>query len=188
MSHYLVGVLLPADTTAENAEARIGAAIEPWNERDGENENGRWDWWQFGGRWTGVWSDYDPTKDPANHKPCWLCQGTGMRNDGTGRAHRAEYPEYTCNGCGDGPKPGVMVEHPTRWVAKPALDIVPVEAFLATEGIRPPYAVAAAPDVWLEKETWTGETFAECPDWPAVFRAALELRRDMVIAVVDVHS
>ena len=28
------------------------------------NENGRWDWWQIGGRWTGWLAGYDPTTDP----------------------------------------------------------------------------------------------------------------------------
>lgn len=188
MSHYFLGVLLPADTNAETIDDRVAEVLKPWDENDGENENGRWDWFQIGGRWTGVWSGYDPETDPANHKPCWLCNGTGMRNDALGRAHRAENPDYTCNGCMNGPKPGIQIEWPTQWAKRLDLDILPVATFLGTEGMRLPYAIAAAPDVWLEKESWDGSTFVECPDWPAVVRAALDLRRDMVIAVVDIHS
>jgi len=166
-----------------------GAATE-----DGEtywhNPNGKWDWWQLGGRWTGVWSEYDPEQDPANWEQCWLCNGTGMRDDERAREWRARNPEYSCNGCGhDGPKkPGVALKWPTQWVQRPQLDVVPVSKLLDDPKARIPYAICAAPDVWLEKETWTGETWLECPDWPAVARAALELRRDCWIAAVDVHS
>lgn len=45
------------------------------------NTESKWDWWTVGGRWTGLFSDYDPTKDPANLEVCTLCCGTGDRDD-----------------------------------------------------------------------------------------------------------
>jgi hypothetical protein len=71
-----------------------------------------WDWWQVGGRWTGTLDNYNPSKDPKNLKTCWLCQGTGLRNDELGKQARKENPEYTCNGCGG---TGKSVEYPSNW-------------------------------------------------------------------------
>lgn len=188
--HYLIGVILPFQYDGEKLNDAIAEILKPWDENDGDNENGRWDWWSLGGRWTGVWSDYDPAKDPANHEKCWLCHGTGLRNDATGRAHRVQNPDYTCNGCGydQGPTPGIKLKWPTDWVKKPGLDVVPIPKLLAAEDAQLPYAIAAAPDVWLERETWDGNDFVKCPDWPAIARAALEIRRDCFIAAVDIHS
>lgn len=203
MSHYLVGVILPFQYDGDKLNEAIAAILKPWDENaelvevtdeDGDtyrhNPDGKWDWWQLGGRWTGVWSDYDPAKDPANRETCWLCRGTGMRNDALGQQWRAEHPDYTCNGCGygDDPTPGIMLKHAGSWVKRPDLDVIAIPKLLGTQSARLPYAIVAAPDVWLEKETWTGSNFAKCPDWSAVARAALELRRDCYIAAVDVHS
>lgn len=199
--HYLIGVILPFKYEGEKLNDAISEILKPWDENldvvqvtddDGDtywkNPDGKWDWWQLGGRWTGVWSDYDPAKDPANHKTCRLCGGTGLRNDASAQRYRAEHPEYTCNGCADGPRPGVSVEWPTHWVKRPDLDVISVPALLSLKDGQLPYAIAAAPDVWLEKKTWTGETWVECPDWVTVARAALENRRDCWIAAVDIHS
>jgi hypothetical protein len=199
--HYLIGVILPFKYDGEKLNDAIAEILKPWDENaelvettddDGDtyrhNPNGKWDWWQLGGRWTGVWSDYDPAKDPLNHQTCWLCQGTGLRNDETGRACRVEHPDYTCNGCGRETKSGFMLKHASQWVKRPDLDVISIPALLAIKDRRLPYAIAAAPDVWLEKETWTGEKWVECPDWTAVATSALENRRDCWIAAVDIHS
>lgn len=46
-----------------------------------ENDKGFWDWWQIGGRWSGIkFKNYDPRKDPRNHKKCDMCHGTGYRD------------------------------------------------------------------------------------------------------------
>ena len=76
------------------------------------NPRAKWDWWSIGGRWTGVFTQYKPDEDPANVETCYLCQGTGMRNDELGRAERMKNPEYTCNGC-EGT--GKRVKWPTEW-------------------------------------------------------------------------
>ncbi len=77
------------------------------------NSRAKWDWWQIGGRWTGLLTPaYDPTEDPANKETCLLCQGTGMRNDEIGQNFRLKNPDYKCNGC-DGA--GIKTKWPTSW-------------------------------------------------------------------------
>jgi hypothetical protein len=108
------------EMTAEEARAHgvgyksMADAAEQWCgavERDGRyykrtNPNRRWDWWQVGGRWTGLLSPgYDPEKDPANIETCRLCDGTGRRAD--------MVVENGCNGCQG---TGRCVKWPTAWV------------------------------------------------------------------------
>lgn len=77
------------------------------------NPNAKWDWWVVGGRWTGhLHPFYDPTEDPSNSEKCWLCRGTGKRDDELGREMRLSDPTYTCNGCRG---TGWMVKHPPQW-------------------------------------------------------------------------
>ncbi len=83
---------------------------------DHTNVNKRWDWWQVGGRYTGKLSGYDPDKDPANRETCFMCGGTGKRNDALGQEARAKNPAYTCNGC-EGK--GWSVKWPTSWKNHP---------------------------------------------------------------------
>jgi hypothetical protein len=75
-----------------------------------EEDGGFWDWYQIGGRWTGTFDGYDPTKDPANQKPCDLCGATGKRTDSVAEAH--PHLKEKCNGC-DGT--GIRAEWPTQW-------------------------------------------------------------------------
>ncbi len=101
--HYYTIALIPETTDVPLEVARVMAPynealeLEPCRE-EGEpdkiywcNPEGRWDWYQIGGRWTGKWDDYDPEEDPANAKPCFcrtsevvtatckICDGTGTR-------------------------------------------------------------------------------------------------------------
>lgn len=72
---------------------------------DRTNPNKKWDWWQVGGRYSGRFAvNYDPSEDPANKESCWLCHGTGKREDMEVIAG--------CNGCGG---TGVAIKWPTRW-------------------------------------------------------------------------
>lgn len=50
---------------------------------DRTNPRKKWDWWSIGGRWTGKLTGYDPAKDMANYKACWICKSTGTRADTT---------------------------------------------------------------------------------------------------------
>lgn len=71
--HYFIGVILPLRYDMPKLEEAIGEILKPWDENgpDGKyNPSGTWDWWQLGGRWTGVWADdYEPGKDPLNVDP-----------------------------------------------------------------------------------------------------------------------
>lgn len=101
MSHYLCGVVVPVGTTREAAPAVVTPLMSPFSEEDGDNEAGWWDFWLVGGRWTGVWSSrYKPSKDWRNYgKPCYICGGTGQREDIPGT--REEYIAWVggCNAC-----------------------------------------------------------------------------------------
>lgn len=69
------------------------------------NPQSKWDWWVIGGRWNGWLAppELKPENQPENYQKCFVCQGTGLRNDKLGLEARANNPEYTCNGCnGDG--------------------------------------------------------------------------------------
>ena len=66
---------------------------------DRTNPDAKWDWWRIGGRYSGKLSTYEPQKDPANFQTCFLCGGTGMRNDKLGIEARTADPSYTCNVC-----------------------------------------------------------------------------------------
>lgn len=72
---------------------------------DRTNPNKKWDWWQVGGRYTGLLTpDYDPETDPVNQEKCFLCGGTGKRLD--------MQVENGCNGCrGTGRK----TKWPSEW-------------------------------------------------------------------------
>jgi hypothetical protein len=199
MSHYFAAVVVPADTTIENAEAAVRPILEPYDENleveeytneDGEtywrNPRGKWDWFQVGGRWTGVWSSYDPSTDPANIETCSLCAGSGLRNDSLGMAHRRRDPEYTCNGCGG---KGTRVKWPTQWEPTSG-DVVPVAAVLDNPDARTPFAVVIPEGGWHERETWNGESFDVIPEdvWGKRVRELLEPYRNAKLVVVDFHN
>lgn len=90
----------------------VAAAVDAVMERHSEF----WDWYQIGGRWTGIFDGYNPEDDPANIVECNLCNGTGKRED--------MEVANGCNGCkGTGKHP----KWPTEW-AQRAGDVVPVES------------------------------------------------------------
>jgi hypothetical protein len=109
--HYYALVEIPPG--AEDIDAAVGAAMEPHRETD--DGSGIWDWWSIGGRWTGHLSDYEPRTDRRNMKVCWLCHGTGRRDDEAADAWRAEHPDYDygCNGC---ESTGIQVKFASHWV------------------------------------------------------------------------
>jgi len=111
--HYSNLVLIeePSDITEELIHKAVSSQM-------GERADW-WDWWQIGGRWTGLWDGYDPSADPTNIKPCDLCAGTGKRPD-------AECVNG-CNGCNG---TGKSQKWPTQWRFR-VQDVIPVE--LVTE-------------------------------------------------------
>jgi len=78
--------------------------MEPFCEHDGDNPDGKWDFWQIGGRWTGLFDGYEPDKDPDNSEPCWLCGATGKRTD-----------MEVVNGCNRCNGTGTAIKWPTKW-------------------------------------------------------------------------
>ncbi len=85
----------------EDFETQIEKILAPFEEKyTDEDFEGFWDWYQIGGRWTGIHTGYDPESDERNLEVCRLCNGTGYRTDDTGLKLRQAYRTYTCNGCG----------------------------------------------------------------------------------------
>ncbi len=102
-----------------------------------EDDGGFWDWYQIGGRWTGIFDEYDPATDQQNVEICGYCGGTGFRNDSVGLDARKTNASYTCNACGEydntnnkwthGPHgPGRKLKWPTQWTPYKG-DIIPIE-------------------------------------------------------------
>lgn len=94
-------------TLKDCAEEYFGGVVRNGRVYDRTNPNKKWDWWQLGGRYSGLFApSYDPDKDPANIETCWLCGGTGKR------------PDMVCeNGCNGCKGTGKMVKWPTQWKA-----------------------------------------------------------------------
>ena len=168
----------------QNEEGRYGYT---------ENPNCFWDWYQLGGRWTGMFDpEYDPEKDPRNIKTCWLCKGTGVRDDEIAQKARLENPEYKCNGCNG---TGKAVEWPTGWADFDG-DVKPVSMLLQLppetfKKIACPYYLVAE-GVHHEVETYDetrpqGERFVRDDKWPEKCREIYERNKDKLAVVVDCH-
>lgn len=131
MTHYHTEVWLAELNDVEN---QIEEILAPFDERI--NDDGFWDGYQIGGRWTGEHDGYDPYEDEQNVERCSICHGHGFRNDQAGQEHRKQYPSYTCNGCGEcslatgewdhGKRgTGKRTKWPTDFAAHPG-DVMPV--------------------------------------------------------------
>lgn len=184
MSHYFVGVVIPKSTEFADLEATLEPILAPFEEsydEDTERHHGFWDWWSIGGRWTGVWSGYDPKEDPSNlNFECRLCAGTGIRTD-------FDPSGWPCNGCSGN---GWHVKWPTEWVKHPG-DIVPVSYLLDTPGLQIPYRIVVPDGPCVAKDEWNGEKYIKtCPpdEWPAYVKDLLNPYRTASIAVVDCHD
>ena len=108
-------------------------------------------------------SESDPSADPINHETCRICGGSGIRDDAIGAAHRKQNPEYTCNGCSQGPRPGTSTKWPSSW-ARHDGDVRPVSQVLEhIADLQKPHAIVT-PTAWIERETWDGKEFVELAD------------------------
>jgi hypothetical protein len=108
------------DMSKPDFKEKILEKMEEWHGQEGgfDNENGqfyrtttynpksKWDWYVIGGRWTGYFSGYEPDKDPANLETCFLCKGTGIRDDWATvvkgkKKYKDEWAKkcHGCNGC-----------------------------------------------------------------------------------------
>lgn len=177
--HYYALVEIPHDAT--DIEKAVASAMEPYNENgpDGEYvESGIWDWYQIGGRWTGELGDYDPLADRRNMRVCFLCAGTGRREDDLGRRHRALVPEYGCNGCDS---TGIEYKHTSEWVT--CEQDVSLRRDISDE--HKPYTLITLDGSLHMKKRWNGTDFE---DMSAEHEAAWhELDPDARLVVVDYH-
>lgn len=122
-------LIVALDGRPKDIEAAVAFQMEPFDENGVWFADGsRWDWWQIGGRWTGLLSSYDPEADEKNYEPCKYCGATGKRAEpplvGPGTVH--------CNGCKG---TGRAFKWPTEWahhtgdtVLKRDLDLVGLKA------------------------------------------------------------
>jgi hypothetical protein len=156
------------------------------------NPDSKWDWYQVGGRWSGQFdSDYDPATDPDNIETCFICRGTGMRNDTLGQEARAKDPNYTCNGCGG---KGTSVKWPTQWKNDRG-NIESVSNLLKLEDekfseVAVPFAIVSK-DGWAERGSmgWFASVSDEKDkdDWNTQVRSILEANTDKLAVVLDLH-
>jgi hypothetical protein len=187
-NHFLVAVLVPADTTVDSLRERVAPTLDP-------HLDNTFAYWSPGMYAAGAWSDYDPTADPAHWAACRICGGTGRRDDALGRAARAADPAYTCNGCAG---PGVLLGHrptatrpagivltsPGHWPAHPG-DIVPARRMLAT-GWR--FRPGAAPHALATPDRW--DWLRQQPDGTLdpTMRRALRDRHRWALAAINARA
>ena len=172
--HFYALVEIPQD--AENVKAAVEKAMEPY--REGLSESGFWDWWQIGGRWTGTLDGYDPRADRRNMRECWLCDGSGLRDDEAARRWREKSPGYGCNDCDS---TGIEVKCPTEW-ARHDGDIATRDAIVDE---RRPYTLVVGGEAY-HREEWDGESYVDTSEdlqraWDAMDPATR-------LVVVDYHA
>lgn len=188
--HFLTLVALPPNT--EDPIGMVAELLAPYYEED--NDDGWWDWYQIGGRWTGALDGYDPTTDPRNSEVCSLCRGTGTRPDAA--QFGAEWMEWAkgCNGCHG---TGIAEKWPTQWVDHPG-DIARLGDVREKLAERGPYRVVG-PELLVCAETYNpdGTDYSDgAPPETAVFikhpeevtEAIANLSDDCIVVVVDCHN
>lgn len=187
--HHFAAVVVPPDVQRDEVEPYVEKAMSPHIEEwDGEEKRGFWDWWQVGGRWTGVWGEYDPQQDPANIETCRVCGGAGLRPDAA--RFENETPGWTehtggCNGCRG---KGTCMKWPTEWRSYDG-DIIKVAALL-NNPLQRPITVVLPDGTAVERERWTGEEWTKQTDdeWEDALAEALTPHRDQALVAVDYHS
>lgn len=163
--HYSAIVIVPDDV--DSVEEAVGALMAPWNENTiySEKRDAYWDWYQIGGRFTGMFDDYDPGKDPANFDP-------------NGTVQVDEKLE---------PIPGAArLKWPTQWKTHPG-DIVPVSRVpkdIQVCAILTPEPTFHVRERWVRDE----KCWREDPEWPNLMHDLLTRYADGHYAVaVDYH-
>ena len=150
------------------------------------NPESRWDWWQIGGRWTGVLSGtYNPREDAANIQTCTVCDGTGVRPGG-----REQFGEHWfeatkgCNGC-EGT--GQSLKWPTEWASFVG-DCVPVDKI---PGGFVPCGLVTPDGEWHgDGALWCGgpvENARTTAGWETEFRSIVNDYLECSAVIVDCH-
>jgi len=151
------------------------------------NPNSQWDWWVIGGRWAGLLlgNDYNPYTDPKNQEKCWICNGTGRRDDLLGREVREKDPSYTCNGCGG---KGECAKWNSEFVV-PAGGNQRMVSEIPAEVTT--FAVVTPDGGWHQrgKMGWFGSVREELSDedWQKIYREMISNYSDCLAVVVDCH-
>ena len=128
-----------------------------------------------------MFGGHDPKKDPKNYKDCWLCNGTGKRNDALGKEARKKDPKYTCNGCqGTGKE--------LKYDLPDIGNIVPVST-LIKHPKRHPFAIVTPDGEWHQEAEvgWWGMTSNPNVKWEKEKKELLKQYADYLIVAVDCH-
>ena len=82
--HYFAGCVIPKGVSYQHAGPYVAKILAPFDENNEGTIKPVWDWYQIGGRWTGVWDEYDPMQDPRNidgKRAVWPTQFVPYEND-----------------------------------------------------------------------------------------------------------
>ena len=152
--------------------------VESWN------ENGKWDWYQIGGRWTGLFEkSYDPTTDPRNIEVCNTCEGTGTRKDWPDNCT----PEWIaeCKGCNGCQGKGTRSMWPTQWSNDTGC-IAKVSELDLTDDAVIPCSLVTPDGEWIETDSGIFEEVSD--DWKNQVKSVIERHPEAIAVVVDCHS
>jgi hypothetical protein len=176
--HYATLVICNKNEDIESAVENI---LSPYQDKE-------WDWYQIGGRWTGLFDGYNPEKNPANIEICKSCNGTGDRKD-------LKPPEWKkkCGGCNVCGGTGKSIKWPTQWGFRNE-DIIFVEK-LTKQMYKRFYSVCIEDYGWFSSENYEyrpwkkGEASfkvkkAELPP----FKWIKKEFKNMMAVIVDCHN
>ncbi len=188
MSHFIVHVLVPRldHPTEEEIHAQVSRALDPFSEE--KSDDGKWDWWCVGGRWSGSLAGLDPQKDPDNFERCFLCGGTGTRPGG--REQFGEEWVRGCGGCNGCHGRGRSLKFPSHF--KNVGNVVPLSELMPRfEEKLCPFAVLTPAGEWIErgKMGWWAMVSGEKnrAEWTEEVRTVYGRFPESVAVLVDCH-
>ena len=160
----------------EPTDEFLAEHLQRWNEanNDYDNEEGKWYWFQVGGRWTGHFTPgYDPEKDPDKQETCDLCHGTGKRPGVNSWG--------ACNDCGG---KGTTTTWATQWVPLDT-DQIQVKQVLWGE-VEPTFAVVKNGQWYDQGWEYDG---TNNDNWAEDFKKFFDdLDPETWLTIVDYHS
>ncbi len=172
--HSYAWVILPEEPTD------IRSAVDDVMSRYYAGDQGI-DFWEIGGRWTGVIEKIDPRLEPMNYKgTCWFCSGTGVATYGHTNTERS-CPN--CLGSGRGMK------HPKEW-SQTAVNYRRIAGLDLEKVALVPSEVFTADDVFgcgffvVTPEPGSNKIW---DDWISELKTILARHPDGIVVVVDYH-
>lgn len=167
--HSLVIVVLPP--TTEDIVGDLEQAMMPFHYE--HRREITWDWYQIGGRWTGVFSkEYNPTTDPANLEECRFCQGEDCIH---------------CNGT------GLEVKWPTQWKDFAGDVATPAQVLKMKEDHKLGYYFLMGETfyarTWYHDDKQYPDCFENNPEFDSQVENALRLAHpNSKVVAVDIHE